>query len=310
MVPAGDSRARRAEQINRVRRGVEQVVDQRLTAAFRWMHRPATATPFDGTARFAVLTVNFSTTRYLSLMLASLLEQDDLDRVVRLVVCDNHSRDGAERLLAPLSQAGEGVVVVRNRWFTHHARGIRTCLRALARAERETPADRRANVLLAVDPDVVFLRPDALTALTRVFAEGGVAFAGQLRRDLFPLPEAQASFLAVRRDWADRSDVSPWVNHGSPAWFQQRDIWRAGGRGVDFRSNADGYVLHRGRSGVAAAGEYAAWSSYATVRTSRPHYMGQAEGAATWEGREAQLATWLEPGSERRLADALAARIG
>ncbi len=157
---------------------------------------------------------------------------------------------------------------------------MRSALRALRAAERGVA--KPANILLFCDTDVVFRNPDTLRALADRFADEDVAFVGELRRGLFPYPEAQASFLAVRRDWAERRGTAPWVDHGSPAYWLQRSIWKQGGRGDDFPSNAGGYLLHRGRAGVAAAQEHLPWHHLRAVPYSDPHFMGVPGGAQIW----------------------------
>ena len=57
-----------------------------------------------------------------------------------------------------------------------------------------------------------------------MLAEADTPFAGELRHNLYPYPEAQASFFAVRRDCYARSDIDPIVHHGAPAYFMQRSI--------------------------------------------------------------------------------------
>jgi glycosyltransferase involved in cell wall biosynthesis len=296
-------------QANRARRGLAQWADQAVARSVRLVGGGGLSVPFDGDPRFALLTVNFYTTHYLKLMLRSLVEQEGVDRLSAVVICDNHSRDGGAPFLRELALRAGRVVLVENGWWRNHARGMRVALRALDRRDRNIESSQRANVLLFVDPDVLFLRHDALSALAGLFAPGSTAFAGELRRGLFPLPEAQASFLAVRRDWAVRRDVSPWVNHGSPAYWLQRDIWLRGGQGVDFRSNERGYALHRGRTAVAAARDFEPWSAYATVANRDPHYMSLPHGRKVWEFHEAAYSPWLtedaEPGLLRLLAERL-----
>jgi len=119
----------------------------------------------------------------------------------------------------------------------------------------------------------------------------------------------QASFLAVRRDWAARRDVSPWVNHGSLAYWLQRDIWLRGGLGEDFRSNQEGYTLHRGRTAVAAAREREPWSAYATVENCHPHFMAVPQGRQMWEAREAAFSRWLTDDGAPELLALLAERL-
>lgn len=296
-------------QVNRARRGLAQWADQAVARSVRFVRGGGLSVPFDGDPRFALLTVNFSTTRYLKLMLRSLVEQEGLDRLSAVVICDNHSRDGGTPFLRELAQRAGRVVFVENRWWRSHARGMRVALQALDQRDRATESSQRANILLFVDPDVLFLRHDTLSELARIFAPGSAAFAGELRHGLFPLPEAQASFLAVRRDWAVRRDVSPWVNHGSPAYWLQRDIWLRGGQGVDFRSNERGYALHRGRTAVAAARDFEPWSAYATVANRDPHFMGLPHGQKVWEYHEAALSHWLTEDAEPELLRLLAERL-
>jgi len=290
---------------DKVRRHVLQRLDQAFALTVRKLG-PAPKTPaWDGDPRIALLTVNFSTTRYLKLMLLTLAEQNDLDLLKRIVVCDNGSRDGAEPFLTDLESQVDRVTVTRHARPASHARGMRAALRALREAERGE--DKPANILLFCDTDVVFRNPDTLRAVADRFRDRDVAFVGELRRGLFAYPEAQASFLAVRRDWAERRTTAPWVDHGSPAYWLQRSIWREGGRGDDFPSNMGGYILHRGRAGVAAAQEYLASHHRRTVTTSNPHFMGVPDGEQIWQTIEDAHASILHTPPRALVAQGLAA---
>ncbi|ESQ14190.1 MAG TPA: hypothetical protein DDY14_04685 [Chromatiaceae bacterium] len=301
------------DQAYRARSRSEQLLDQAYAKTTRALFGGGLSVPYDGDTRFALLSVNYSTTGYLKLMLLTLAEQNGLDRIRSIIVCDNASKDAGLPFLRQLAEAVDRVILVENRWWTNHASGMRSALRALDSMDKKKPAIERANVLLACDPDVLFLRDDTLDILAGIFANSGAAFAGELRRGLCPLPEAQASFLAVRRDWAARRDVSPWVFHGSPAYWMQRDIWQLGGTGEDFQSNQAGFTLHRGRSAVTAATKYAPWSTYGrTPHEHRsPHYMGVPGGRQIWAIRANQFADLLEPEAESallwRLAESFAA---
>ncbi|MBW2510009.1 MAG: hypothetical protein JRE81_15375, partial [Deltaproteobacteria bacterium] len=60
------------------------LADQAWTLG-RWkLARTSAIESFDGQPRLALVTVNFSTTRYLKLMLITLAEQDDLGRIHRV----------------------------------------------------------------------------------------------------------------------------------------------------------------------------------------------------------------------------------
>ena len=301
---------RGAELANRLRRRGAQAWDQLTVRLAPRAHAPGTPPPWDGEPRFALLCVNYHTTRYLKLLLLTLAEQRERTRLLRdIVIVDQASRDGGAPFLRRLAAAVDRVALVERRHRLHHAVGMRAGLLALDHRDQghdRSEAGAPANVLLFCDPDVLFLRDDVLVRLAEVFqGDPAISHAGELRTHLRPLPEAQASFLAVRRDWAARPGISPWVNHGSPAWWLQRDLLRAGGQAADFRGNEEGRILHRGRSAVQAARRYAPESAYATARQAESHFMGIEDGAARWAAEEARWADWLAPSAEARLIERL-----
>jgi len=291
--------------IDKVRRHTQQRLDQAVALTAKRLG-PSQRTPaWDGDPRIALLTVNFSTTRYLKLMLLTLAEQEDLNLLERIVICDNGSQDDPEPFLTELESHVERVTVTRNSHPLSHARGMRSALKALREVEKGS--DRPANILLFCDTDVVFRSPETLRALADRFKnDDGVAFVGELRRHVFPYPEAQASFLAVRRDWAERRATAPWVDHGSPAYWMQRSIWEQGGRGDDFASNRGGYILHRGRSGVVAGQEHFPSHHLRTETYNNPHYMGVPGGPAIWSEIEQRHASLIEDPEPGRVVEALA----
>src|SRR5271165_3252886 len=71
--------------------------------------------PFDGEPRFALITVNYCTTRYLKLMLLTLAEQSSLQLLKRIILVDNCSRDGGSSFLRELAERINIISVVHNR---------------------------------------------------------------------------------------------------------------------------------------------------------------------------------------------------
>ena len=113
---------------------------------------------------------------------------------------------------------------------------MRSGLRLLDLVEADAASTESANIVLSCDADVIFRRRDTLSELAKVFVEEGAALAGEIRKHFYPYPEAQASFIAVRRDCYSRKDIAPWVNHGAPAHSIQRSIWRAELPVLNFRA--------------------------------------------------------------------------
>lgn len=269
--------------------------------------RPTRVVPFDGTPRFALICVNFSTTHYLKLMLLTLSEQDDLTPLHDVIVVDNGSRDGGQEFLRLLDASIPHVHVVFRRHRLHHAVGMRSGVRRLDRLNEHSSLP--ANVLLFCDADVIFRDRLALRALSDSMASGA-ALAGEWRRNARRTgPNIQASFFAVRRDVYARRDVAPLMHDGAPAARQQASLQEAGLVAVDFPSNHGGFILHRGRTGVEAASVHRPSHAYASVLRNTPHFMHVAGGAGIWNAMEEQHAARLEMGQESALLELLAKRF-
>ena len=288
-------------QFDQIRRRLEERIDQAWALSCWKIGNRQPVEQFDGDPRFALVVVNFSTTRFLKLMLLTLAEQRPLDLLKKIVIVDNHSLDGGVRFLRALASRVDRIALVENRAFLSHARGMRRGLALLDTLETNLDEKQRINIVVSCDTDVVFRRDDTLTDLAELFVRQGAALAGELRVGNYPYPEAQASFIAVRRDCYARQDIAPWVNHGAPAYWMQRSIWQAGLAVLDFPSNRAGYILHRGRSGVAAARTFLPSSSYSSIENNEAHYMGVQDGAKIWNEIETRWAHLLRPEAEESL---------
>ena len=296
--------------LDKLRRKLEELADQAWAWSCHKVVRRSCHGTFDGDPRFALLVVNFSTTRYLKLMLLMLADQHALGLLKRIVIVDNRSKDGGLNFLRELTARVSLISLKENRMFLNHARGMRSGLSRLEKLEASQSEKQRSNIVISCDSDIIFRDAGTLSALTKPFVDHGAAFAGELRYGIFPYPEAQASFIAVRRDCYARHDIAPWVNHGSPAYWMQRSIWKAGLLVMNFPSNQEGYILHRGRSGVAAARVFQPASSYASIANNTAHFMGIPGGEKIWAEVEARWAHLLANQAEPQLIEHLASRFG
>ncbi len=288
------------DKFNTIRRHLGQRLDQFCAVLYKKV-RPLASRKFDGDTRFALLTVNFSTTYYLKLMLLTLCEQKGLSKISKIIIVDNKSKDGGLDFLQQLSAVVNRLHLVENHFVCTHARGLRVGVKHLEQVEKLE--NTRSNVLMICDTDIIFRQKQTLSELSSIFDSTDAAFAGELRYSGIVCPQAQASFLCVRRDCYDRNDVAPFVNHGSPAFWMQRSLWKAGLHLHDFRSNFGGYILHRGRTGVAAAKQHNPLSSFATTANNKPHFMGVENGEAIWKETEKRFAKLLLPESEGELIE-------
>ncbi len=310
-ISGGLQRLRRPDSLNAVRHKLASMVDGvwALTVK-RLQHVPSTTPVLEDDPRVALVTVNFSTTRYLKLMLATLAEQSALGLLTRIVIVDNCSRDGGVGFLRELAARVDRIDLVERRHFLSHAHGMRAGVAALRRADRDLLPGERANHLLFSDTDVIWRNPDALLHFVAAAFAYDAALTGELRH-VNVQPDIQASLFLTRLDVYDDRRTAPLINDGAPAYRLQRSICDRGLPVVDFPSNHGGYTLHRGRSGVAAAAKHYPGHLYARFQNTNAHFMGVPDGAAIWaavEGRHADLLTTAaEPLLLDRLADRFAA---
>lgn len=294
---------------NTLRRHIAQRIDQGLALSWKKIGFSKVGESFDGEARFSLITVNFSTTYYLKLMLLTLCKQNNLQKIYRIIIVDNNSRDGGVSFLERLDDAVERVHLVKNNFMSTHARGLRKGVAFLDKYESSKMPHMKSNILLICDTDIIFRNSETLNDLAATFTQKDTAFAGELRHNLYPYPEAQASFFAVRRDCYAREDVAPFVHHGAPAYWMQRSLWKTGLHLADFPSNHGNYILHRGRSGVAAARLYHPLNSFSTTPNHKPHYMGVTDGETIWKTTALQFAGLLGVEEEDQLIEYLAKKL-
>lgn len=288
--------------IDAVRRHAAMRLDQAWALSTRRVVRPRAVGRGDAT-RLALASVNFSTTHFVKLMLLTLSGQERLGLIQRIVLVDNGSRDGGPPFLRELDRRVPRLHLVERTRFLHHAAGLRAAVRALDRLDARDPEP--ASHILFCDPDIVFRSPTAIASVAEVAQRQAADLVGELRPRRGAEPSIQASFVAVSREALARPDVRPFVHHGSPAYWLQQSIWRAGLVVAHFPSNHGGYVLHRGRAGVAAAGRHRRWHPYASVPRSAPHFMGVPDGQSIWAQVEVDHARLVHPSHEDDLLDHL-----
>ncbi len=265
------------------------------------------AEPFDGEARVALLCVSFNTRELSKLMLLTLADQPWAARLSRLVVVDNSSSDGSRQLLAELARASR-VELVDNRGPTSHGYGLRLGTDYILQSEARLPRERRSNVLLVVDSDVVFLRADTLDAVTSALAAPRAGALGELQFDLGE-PYAHPCCLFVRVDALADPRVWPFVDHGAPALWLQRSLRCAGRQVVDFPLRSEEHVVHRGRASIAAVNRLGLRDPYQNVRDDA-HFHGNPRGAELWSQLETRHIGRLKTAGDPAFLAYVSERLG
>ena len=171
--------AQKGDRFGSIRRRCEENLDQVITL-LRWkIITKSKACYFDGIPRIALITVNFSTTRYLKLMLLTLCEQAGLSMIYRIIIVDNDSRDGGQIFLRNLAKNIGCIELIENNYFTSHARGLRIGFSNLEKIEADCTQEK-TNLLLFCDTDIIFLNPKTLLDITNSLIESNAALAGEL----------------------------------------------------------------------------------------------------------------------------------
>lgn len=293
--------------INGVKRRVRRYADWARVAASK-LGSTQPIPGLVGEARVSLLSVSFNTRELTKLMLLSLADQAWAAELQRIVLVDNRSQDGSAAWLNGLSRATR-VEVFHNSGPTSHGFGLRYAVEALAESEAQLPLERRTNLLLVVDTDIVFLRPDTLELCCReLMAHEGAGALGELQFDLGE-PYAHPCCLFVRNDAFSDARVWPFVDHGAPALWLQRSLRCSQRTILDFPLRSENHIVHRGRGSIAAVNRLGLDDVYANVRNDA-HFHGNPRGAALWAEVEARHAGRLGAENDAACADYLAARLG
>ncbi len=293
--------------INGVRRRVRRYADWARVAASKLGSAPSNPS-LNGKAQVSLLSVSFNTRELTKLMLLSLADQAWAAELHRIVLVDNRSQDGSGAWLNGLARATR-VEVFHNVGPTSHGFGLRYAVEALAKSEAHLPLESRTNLLLVVDTDIVFLRPDTLDLCSReLMANDDAGALGELQFDLGE-PYAHPCCLFVRSDAFSDARVWPFVDHGAPALWLQRSLRCTGRPVLDFPLRSEDHIVHRGRGSIAAVNRLGLDDVYANVRNDA-HFHGNPRGEALWAEVETRHAKHLGEANDVACAEYLRARLG
>ncbi len=262
---------------------------------------------FDGRLRVALLSVSFNTRELTKLMLLSLADQPWAQQLGRVVIVDNGSQDGSPDLLDQLARSTR-IECVHNTGPSSHGFGLRRAVSWIEQTEAGWPSERRSNVYLVADTDIIFLRADTLSACSQALSASDVGALGELQFDLGE-PYAHPCCLFVRRDALADPRVWPFVDHGAPALWLERSLRCAGRIVLDFPLRSQDHIVHRGRASIAAVNALGLSSPYANVRHDA-HFHGNPRGAELWAALEERHRDHVGQSNDVAAAQHIAAGLG
>lgn len=277
--------------VNKFRRRIEQVADQFLIAASRLSATPPLINPYDNSnPRVSLITVNYNTLELAKLMLLTFSELiSGTTKVQHVVVVDNGSKDGSLNFFQKFTDSSI-VKCVRNKGLSNHASGLRFGINHIANIELKTDVNKRTNLYLIVDSDIIFLKNPLPTMINQI-NEQEAGLIGEIQYDVGE-PYAHPSCFLLRRDCYEDPRIWPFVNHGAPALWLQQSMKKAGMDIIDFPVRSDDYILHRGRGAAAGIRTYSPRHSYATI-DGEAHFHGNPDGKKYWDSTINRLNSYL-----------------
>jgi hypothetical protein len=169
---------------------------------------------------------------------------------IRLVVVDNASTDGSARLLTALAEAGL-CELIANSEQRYHGPALTQAMDHLAATQT---ADGRVGPVWVLDSDCIVLRPDTLSAGVDVMRSTGAGMVGQWSIDRWNRPGELLGLHCLLLDPAQvwRDPVAPFDDDGSPSQRLQESARQSGISSAELPFTRDGYVVHLGRTTLAA----------------------------------------------------------
>jgi hypothetical protein len=169
---------------------------------------------------------------------------------IRLVVVDNASTDGSARLLTALAEAGL-CELIANGEQRYHGPALTQAMDHLAATQT---ADGRVGPVWVLDSDCIVLRPDTLSVGVDVMRSTGAGMVGQWSIDRWNRPGELLGLHCLLLDPAQvwRDPVAPFDDDGSPSQRLQESARQSGISSAELPFTRDGYVVHLGRTTLAA----------------------------------------------------------
>jgi glycosyltransferase involved in cell wall biosynthesis len=205
-----------------------------------------------GPAGVVVVTVNYNTKRFVSMLLWSLYRF--LGSELRsVVVVDNGSSDGSTEILQACARAGL-CELIPNSTNRYHGPAISQALSHCA--SRSTGAHDDRPWLWLLDSDCVVARPDAATAAMSAARAAGSALLGEAAWNRWHEDVRLCGYsLLIDPARAWRPEIGPFVEGGDPVGDFEQSCRPLRVPIATFPFTASGFIVHVGRGTLAGVYE-------------------------------------------------------
>lgn len=228
-----------------------------------WWPSPTSSEPtlLEPPSGVVVVSANYNTKALISLLLWS-LHRFLGDELCSVVVVDNGSSDGSTELLQAAADA-DICKLITNPSNRHHGPALSQTISSLAKSQLAQNGARPWIWLL--DSDCAIVRTDVATSAMAAAMKAKAALVGESYWNRWNARYQFSGFsllLDPARIWRPHIGAIP--DGGDPIGAFEQSCRENGISCVSFPFTKDGYLIHRGRSTLAAVRERA--------ETSNPHY--------------------------------------
>lgn len=203
----------------------------------------------EAAAGVVIATVNYNTKELIAQLLWSVYRFLG-DTVQSVVIVDNGSTDGSVELLQEVAAAGLCELII-NRQNRHHGPALSQALSHLAQRQ-QSPLNGHPWIWL-LDSDCLLARADTATAAIDAANAANAALVGEAYWNRWN-DRYQFSGFSLLLDPAQawRAEIGPIPDGGDPIGEFEQACRAHGVPGLSFPFTQDGYLIHLGRSTLAA----------------------------------------------------------
>lgn len=232
----------------------------------------------------AIVTVNYNTCKLILQLIWSLYHTIQSKNFAKIVVVDNNSSDGSQDFLRALAK--ENLIDYReNSENLYHGPALNQAFDYLSMTQKKSPTGN-INAVWVLDSDCVVVHPKTLVHALSVMNETHAALVGQRVNDVWNNGKFGLHSLLVDPAKVWRDPISPFEEHGQPSDRLQESCLQAGLPLAPFDFTREGYVIHLGRSTLAAIAQknevnntYFQWAR----EHSQPHFAGEPTAKGKYE---------------------------
>lgn len=198
----------------------------------------------------AIVTVNYNTCPLTIQLIWSIYHNLKAGGFATLLVVDNNSSDGSQQYLRSLARE-HLIEYIENKENLYHGPALNQTFDYLSKMQREDGIDN-IGAIWVLDSDCVVIHPRTLVNATEAMNQTHAALVGQKAVDRWNEGTFGLHSLLIDPAQVWRDPISPFEEYGQPSLYLQESCMKAGLTLSPFNFTSEDYVIHLGRSTLAA----------------------------------------------------------